>query len=246
MERELVLLHGWGMTRRVWEPVLAGLASTFRIHNLCLPGYAGGAEADAAGNETMTGQDMLDRWTDRVLEEAPAAGWWVGWSLGALVAMNAVLRAPGRVGAAVLVSATPKFTRGDDWDAGVEPGVMHGFLEGMRTNDERTLKRFVLLQAGGLDEARTLAGCAAGGEAGPGVLEAGLRVLEDVDLRARLNGVNVPVRVVHGSEDRIVPPAAGAHLARDVPAGDLVRLDAGHAPFVSRPREFVEAVAAWR
>jgi pimeloyl-ACP methyl ester carboxylesterase len=78
------------------------------------------------------------------------------------------------------------------------------------------------------------------------VLEAGLRVLEGVDLRAGLGAIDVPVRVVHGTRDRVVPVDAGAFVAGGVPDGELLTLDAGHAPFVEHPREFTEAVLAWR
>lgn len=243
--RDLVFLHGWAMTRRVWDAVIPGLGAEFRIHNLALPGYD---DDDPAADRypAMTGPDILDRWSDDCLAGVPAGALWIGWSLGALVVMNAMLRAPARIGAAVLVSATPRFMRAGDWDAGVEPEVMRGFYKGMRSNDDKILRRFVLLQADDRSAIRTLSGCVAGGEVDRSVLEAGLRVLEEVDLRAGLQDIDAPVRVVHGSGDRIVPVAAAAHVAGRIPNAELVTLHAGHAPFVEYPRAFTEMVLAWR
>lgn len=242
--RDLVLLHGWAMTRRVWDAVIPGLEAAFRVHNLALPGYD---DVDPAADRypAMSGREILDQWSDNLSAGVPPGALWIGWSLGALVVMNALRRAPARVRGAVLVSATPRFIRAGDWDAGVEPDVMRGFYEGMRTNDDRTLRRFVLLQADDRSAIRTLSGCVAGGDVDKRALEAGLRVLEEVDLRAELPDINAPVRVVHGAGDRIVPPAAGAHLAERLPNAGLVTLDAGHAPFVECPRAFTEAVLAW-
>lgn len=244
MAGDLVLLHGWGMSRRVWDPVIPGLEAHFRVHNLALPGYAG-ADSDAGRYAAMDGGAILDRWSDECLARAPRGARWIGWSLGALVALNAMLRDPDRIGAAVLVAATPKFLRGDGWEAGVARDVMRGFLEGMRAEDDRTLKRFALLQAGDRRTASALSGCLAGGDVDPRTLEAGLRVLEEVDLRARLDGIRAPLRVVHGVRDRVVPREAGAYVAGHVARGELVELEAGHAPFVERPDAFIEAIDAW-
>lgn len=237
-----MLLHGWAMSPRVWEPVLPALAAEFNVHNLGLPGYKGGPPG-AECDDDPDGQALLDRWSDQCLAGAPAGARWVGWSLGALVALNAMLRSPGAIGDAVLVAATPRFLRGADWDAGIEPRVLREFLEGMRMNDDKTLKRFTLLHSDDRRVARTLAGAA--GAAGPDVLEAGLRVLEEVDLRPRLAEIGTPARVVHGGRDRIIPPAAGAYVADALAHGELFSLDAGHAPFLEQPRAFIEAVRAW-
>lgn len=249
MERDLVLLHGWAMSGRVWEAVTPALSAACRVHNLGLPGYGRIDDRRPTRDGTVDGQTVLDRWSDACLAAAPAGAIWLGWSLGALVVMNAALRSPGRLEAAVLVSATPKFTGEEDWRAGVAPGVMRGFLDALRTNDRRALKRFVMLQAGGSDDIRlarrTLMHSLAGAEVDRTTLEAGLDVLEQVDLRARLGDIDLPVLVVHGAGDRVVPAAAGAWLASRVPSGELVSLDAGHAPFATRPREFSEAVLEW-
>ncbi|MDZ7842491.1 MAG: alpha/beta fold hydrolase [Gammaproteobacteria bacterium] len=244
MTRDLMLLHGWAVTGRVWESVIPELATAFRVHNPGLPGY-GGTDPNAGRYGALSGQAILDLWSDECLARFPGGATWVGWSLGALVTLNAMLRSPGAIAAAVLVSATPRFLRGDDWAPGVDTHVMRGFLEGMRSNDEKTLRRFTLLQSDDRRTSRALRACVAGGGAVP-VLEAGLRVLEEADLRPELGRIDVPVRVVHGARDRIVPPAAGAWLAAHVAGGESVTLDAGHAPFVECPREFTEAVLQWR
>lgn len=241
--RDLVLLHGWAMTTRVWEPVLDALSASYRVHNLPLPGYPGPTGGSEAGGEA------LDDWSDQCLAAAPAGAIWVAWSLGALVALNAALRSPGALARLILVAATPKFVASGDWEAGIDRRVLRDFMNGIESGDDKTLKRFVSLQAGGSDDARGLSrwlsSCIVDDRVQGGALRAGLRVLEDTDLRPRLVAVRTPVRVIHGGGDRIVPFAAGAYVAGQAPGGDLVRLETGHAPFVTRPEAFVEAVRSW-
>ncbi|MBS1270316.1 MAG: Pimeloyl-[acyl-carrier protein] methyl ester esterase [Gammaproteobacteria bacterium] len=249
MGQDLVLLHGWAMTRRVWEPVMPGLAGTYRVHNLSLPGYGGVHARKAERYKTMGAGEILDQWSDECLAAVPAGAIWIGWSLGAMIVMNAVLHAAGTIQAAILVSATPKFTRDEGWDAGAERCVMRQILDGIRTDDRKVLQRFVLLQAGASDDARRLARvlstCIVGSDTRIAALEAGLRVLEQVDLRFELSRLDVPVRVIHGAEDRITPLAAGAYVADRVPSGDLWQFDTGHAPFITRPELFVRAACGW-
>lgn len=247
--KNLVLLHGWGMSRRVWESVIPGLSEGFLVHNLNLPGYGidNGSGTDER-YQSMSPGDILDDWSDKCLSAAPSGAIWMGWSLGAMVAMNAVSRAPGEIEALILVSATPKFVKSGDWENGAEDHVMRGFLNGFRTEYSKTLRRFMFLQAGDAIEARRLAGrltdALADETCEASVLESGLDVLEQVDLRPVLHRIDVPVRIVHGRADRIVPYTAGAYLAGNLQTGELISLDTGHAPFVTQPREFLAAVQA--
>jgi len=248
--RELVLVHGWGMARSVWAPLLRWLEGGFRVHNLALPGYPGGPACPRAETEALAPGPLLDHWSDSLLARAPAGAIWVGWSLGALATINALLRAPGAIAAAVLVAATPRFTRGAGWPDGVAPDTLQAFREGMQSNEQTALKRFALLHAGGGDAPRTLARTlmadTAFAHVDRRVLHAGLRVLEGVDLRDSVGAIDARVRLVHGAGDRIVPPGASAWLAARLPAAGRVVLDTGHAPFVSRPRAFAEQALAWR
>jgi len=247
--RDLLLLHGWGMDRRVWEPVLPELSGPCRVHNLGLPGYPGSCIPLPAATEPMTGQSLLDHWSDRYLAAAPAGAVWLGWSLGAMIVMNAALRSPGAMKAAILVAPTPRFIAGDGWDAGVAPGVIRDFLDSVRAGDRGILRRFVLLQArdsgSGGETASILGACLADRTIQDSVLEAGLTVLAQVDLRRRLEELNLPVLVIHGEADRVVPAVAGAWIADRVPRGELVSMPTGHAPFVAKPREFAKKVLAW-
>lgn len=247
--RDLVLLHGWAMSRGIWDPVIPALEPGFRVHNLDLPGYGADNGADLECYRSMAPDEILDEWSDRSLAAVPSGAVWMGWSLGAMVALNAARRTTGGIEALVLVSATPKFMRSDDWDSGVDRETMHDFLEGFRTNHPKTLTRFALLQASDTGDARRLAGtlhrCLTGAACDPAVMELGLAVLEQVDLRGVLREIEMPVRLIHGRHDRIVPHAAGAYLADHLPRGELVSLNAGHAPFVTQPSEFLEALPAW-
>ncbi|MDF9747363.1 alpha/beta fold hydrolase [Natrinema salsiterrestre] len=67
--------------------------------------------------------------------------------------------------------------------------------------------------------------------------EAQTAALEGFDATEWLVEVTQPTRVIHGTADELVPPAAGRELARGLPRGEFTGLEgAGHLCFVERSR----------
>src|SRR5262249_11943544 len=95
----VVLLHGFGLDRRMWAPQ-AGLASQFLLVTYDLRGF--GESAPMAPGVAYTHAGDLFALLDRLsLGEAAL----VGQSLGGLVAMQAAAQDPDRVKALVLLDA---------------------------------------------------------------------------------------------------------------------------------------------
>jgi pimeloyl-[acyl-carrier protein] methyl ester esterase len=239
---DLVLVHGWGLHGGIWGDLPARLAQHFRVTTLDLPGH---------GRSRTDGESpSLDAFTDSVAELCPAPAIWLGWSLGGLIALQAALRHPHKVAKLVLIGTTPKFVQAPDWPHAMPVATFADFSRGLIQDYRATLLRFLSLQTGNSESARALlkqlrAGMFAHGEPQPEALAAGLAILEQTDLRARLAEIQVPALVVHGSYDRLVPAAAGEYLAAHLPQARLLRLEgAGHAPFLSHAAEFADAVRA--
>jgi pimeloyl-ACP methyl ester carboxylesterase len=65
----------------------------------------------------------------------------------------------------------------------------------------------------------------------------------DPHLGKWLHRIEVPVQLVWGEADRILPPAFANELKRLLPRAELhVIKDAGHLPHVEKPQEFCELV----
>jgi pimeloyl-ACP methyl ester carboxylesterase len=64
-----------------------------------------------------------------------------------------------------------------------------------------------------------------------------------VDLPARLDELQMPLLVITGDDDRIVPTEQSLRLAGEIPGADLAVLPAcGHVPQEECPAAFLEAV----
>ncbi|MEY6434091.1 pimeloyl-ACP methyl ester esterase BioH [Thioalkalicoccus limnaeus] len=238
---DLVLIHGWGMNNGVWAGLPAPLEGHWRQHRIALPGH-GGSRFDPAWRD-------LDAWAEACLATAPPRAVWLGWSLGGLVALAAAGLAPERVAGLVLVTATPRFTRGEDWPSAMPVGTLDQFQANLLTDPVGTLERFLALQVRASDQARATLRhlrAAVGGypPPQPEALEVGLALLRGSDLRETLPRLPGPSLWLFGERDTLVPAALAPSIPRLWPSARVAHVPgAGHAPFLSHPRESAAAVA---
>ncbi len=228
--RDVVFLHGWGFTARVWDDLAARLVPRFRAHVIDLPGYGAAPACDPYTLEAMAAA---------VARAAPRRCHVVGWSLGGAVALEWARRAPRQVRRLALIAATPCFTRRLGWPCATAPAVLQDFACALKEDRSGQFARFLAAQTKGdarVKRAARLARQASAAGAPDAVLQAGLAVLARTDLRRELREVRQPALVLHGARDRVVPPGAGRRLAAALPDARFRLLRAcAHGPFLSQP-----------
>lgn len=232
---DIVMIHGWGLHGGAWGALPAHLAGRFRVTVVDLPGH---------GRSPRRAPLRLDTLAAAVAERLDGPAVWLGWSLGALVALSAALQFPDKVQKLVLTGATPRFTRATDWPQAMGAELLEQFAAELQADYQATLQRFLSLQVGGADGAHaTLRALRTEllrhGVPDAAALREGLMILLHADLRARLSEIGVPVRIIHGGRDRLSFPEAARELATRLPHARLDMIaGAGHAPFLSHTREF--------
>lgn len=238
----LVLLHGWGLHSGVWAPVESLLARHFELVMVDLPGHGSSPPLPADAG--------LEQYAEAVAAAAPRGAAWLGWSLGGQVALAAAL-AGHRISQLVLVATTPRFVAGPDWPCGMARATLAEFASALEADHGRCVREFLTLQLRGDRRAATLLGklrAVLGERAGPdpGALQAGLGILDTTDLRDRLGGIEQPALVVAGERDRLTPAEASRRLAAALPGGRFLQFQgAAHAPFLTHPEPFCEAVTSF-
>lgn len=239
----LVLLHGWAMHGGLFAALVPALARRFRVHVVDLPGHGHSAPVAAYSLDALVGT-LAQRFAR---EETPLAI--LGWSLGGTIALRWARLESDRVTRLVLVSTTPRFVAAADWAPAMNEATLRRFGDELRVAYRLTLQRFLSLQVQGSDEGRAALGelrqqLFARGEPAPAALAAALEVLATADLRDDVPGIAATALIVTGDRDALTPSAAGAWLARTMPAARHVDIaGAAHAPFLSHRVEFDAAVA---
>ena len=80
-------------------------------------------------------------------------------------------------------------------------------------------------------------------EATPAALDAGLTLLESVDLRSEITSLKCPVLNMYGRLDSLVPVAAAESINALIPdSRRVIFSQAAHTPFISHPQLFAEAL----
>lgn len=236
----LALLHGWALNSHVWDDLVPQLAEEFTVVCIDLPGH--GASAWSPGFHD------LGSLAETLAPEILPGSVLLGWSLGALAALQLAISRPRGVRALITVAGTPKFLRSADWLEGIDPDVLLEFADHLRVDFEPTVREFLALQVRGDDRAtqtlrRLRRDLLAHGPPDHRALEAGLEILRGSDLRERLARIQAPALVIAGERDRLTPPGASHALAAALPRAQFHLVSgAAHAPFLSQPQEFLREV----
>jgi len=180
--------------------------------------------------------------------EAAEDTWLAGWSLGGLIAMLACLGPRRRPRGLALIASSPCFTRRDHWPHGVDDRLVEQMAAEVKIAPERVLARFLALEVQGSSSAaadlRMLKASALRyGPPEAGALAGGLALLRQTDLSENLAGLDLPVVVIGGRRDRLIPWSALEATVAALPEGRLVAIPgAAHAPFLARPDAVADAI----
>lgn len=254
-EPAVVLLHGFGASTFSWRDVVDGLGRTRRTLAFDRPAFG------------LTERPMPESWegenpytpefaADLTIGLLDALGIsravLVGHSAGAAVAVLAAARHPGRVAGLVLEAPA----------VGGPTGPTGSPLPGWLLRSPQLRRVGPRLVRGIADRAPELLRRAwhDGWRVTPGVIEGYRLPLRAIDwdralweysaagkrsdAAELLRQLDLPVLVVTGDDDRLVPPEASRRVAALRPGIELIEMkDTGHIPHEERPAEFLAAIA---
>ena len=172
----------------------------------------------------------------------------IGWSMGGLYATEIVRQHPARFERLILVCCNPCFVHRADWSCAVKESVFDAFADDLAKGWSATIRRFLSLQMLGDKNARPLIRdlvmkIQSAGEPDAEVLRYGLNLLKTYDSRSVLANIEIPVEVILGKRDALIP----ASLAKEIPKiNPRIQVElianAAHAPFLSHLDHFISLI----
>ncbi len=232
----LVLLHSLLSDRDSFARIRGPLAEHYRVIIPDLPGFG--------GSKPVT--DGLGAVADRVAEFAreAAAGQRpivLGNGYGGFVALQMAIRHPDLARGLVLADAGAAFS--EPGRAAFRAMAAAAAEKGLPAVADTAMRRLFApeFQAAEPDLMRDRRAAFLGTD--PTVFGAACAALATLDLRGRLNEVEVPVLVMVGENDEATPPAMSQELAAGLPNARLVTLSGcAHVPQLQDPGRFLEAL----
>lgn len=249
----LVLVHGSNASLHTWQPWVEELGDTYRIVSMDLPGHGltGRVPDDDYTREGMAA--FVNELMDALHVERFAIA---GNSMGGGVAALYTLEHSERVSALILVdSAGIPVERNDDEvplafriasmpvisnvmryvlpRSLVEEGVRKVFVDQSKVTDEMVARYYDLsLHEGNRDATR--------------MRFASNATRDEAAFAARLGEIRVPVLIVWGDKDGLIPVSAAHEFKARIPQAELVIFEnVGHVPMEETAEESATAVRAF-
>lgn len=229
----LVLVGSLGSDLHVWDPVVDGLARSFRVIRVDKRGH--GASDAPPGDYTLErlGRDVL-----AVADDAGAERFhYAGVSIGGMIGMWLAENAPQRLHRMVLSNTTARVDAAvyDDRIAAVRRDGMAGLVDTLigrwftagyaqRHPEHHAKVRQALLSIDPVG----YAGCCA--------------AIRDMTVADGLGGIRVPTLVIAGTLDQSTPPEEGRRIAAAIPGARCLELPTPHLSHPEQPERFVAEV----
>jgi pyruvate dehydrogenase E2 component (dihydrolipoamide acetyltransferase) len=232
----LVLVHGFGGDLNAWmfnQPALAGRR---RVVAVDLPGHGGAEKQVGAGDVDLFATAVADVLAALGLDRAHL----VGHSMGGAIAIAVAQRHPERVASLTLLST-----------AGLGPEIDGAFIDGFVKAQRRREMQQVL--AGLVHDPALISRVMIEETLRTKRLDGVQAALETIarawfpdgrqalDLRPALAALDMPVQIVWGRDDRIIPAAHAEALAGRLPVHILG--DVGHLPQMEKAGEVNRLIA---
>jgi pimeloyl-ACP methyl ester carboxylesterase len=235
----LLLLHGLGDSLAGWAQVIGPLARAHRVHLLDLPGHGLSARPPDFRFETLVA--AVRSYVEGALETRAAIGaragtgpTVVGHSLGGWIAL--------RLARTLELSGLQLINPGG---ALMDRALWEPFRALVSAKDRAGVNRYLAAAfhraplALRLFPGEVIAAMEA--ESARGILDA--VVEQDFLTEAELAAVRVPVRLIWGARDRLLPAGTREFFHRGLPHADFVELPAtGHLPHLESPRALARAL----
>ncbi len=169
----------------------------------------------------------------------------IGWSLGGNLLLSLALEKPERLKGIVLIGSTPSYVKRVNFSYGQSKSVVRRMRIDLGVDFHGTMGRFYQTNFSDLEKND--------GEYQTYIdrlkktreslneddMIRALDALAEENLTEDISSINFPTLLVHGSLDIVCPVGASRYLMDKLPEAELKIIEgAGHAPFLTRPKEF--------
>lgn len=236
----LLLIHGFPLSSQMWAPQLEDLDEFVRV---IAPDLRGHGQSDSVSGDYSIGM-LADDCADLLGHLNITTPFVVcGLSMGGYIALEFYRRYPDLV-AGLILASTRAGADSEEGKAGRDKAADLARTEGATAVSEGMLLKMLAPQNSETDEelveyVREVMSTASLN----GVVGALAAMRDRIDSTPMLGDIDVPVLIIHGADDQLIPVTEAEAMYKAIPDSELVILpDAGHLPNLEQPDMFNDAV----
>lgn len=225
-----ILLTGWGMESPVWYP----LCEKFREK-------ADFSFIEWRGIDSIA--EIKERVVKKIVSKREQSFILLGWSMGALAAIDVAAEYPSSIKRLILFGGTSRFTESDGYAAGWNPRVVQMLKRRLQRDKQGTLIDFYRMmfspdeQKAGIQDQflQHIIQKHFQGDETSSLLH-GLDYLIENDFRNNLHHINAPLLLIHGANDIVCPSTASEYIAQYAGGPTILKImsGVGHVPFFTK------------
>jgi pimeloyl-ACP methyl ester carboxylesterase len=236
----LFLIHGYPLSRALWEPQTAGLADVARVLALDLRGHGGSDPGPGPYSMSVLADDCRGFLDALGIARPVVLG---GLSMGGYVAFEFYRKYPQRI-AGLILAATRAGADSPEAKANRDKAATTAREKGVGAIVETMLPK-ILSQRSFQTRPELVTHVREMMASTPLAAVLGdLAAMRDrADSTAMLAQIDKPTLILHGADDQLIPPAEAQAAGAAIPDARLQILpDAGHLLNLEQPEPFNEAV----
>lgn len=238
--KPIVFLHGWAGSGDVWDYQVLDLAGSYRCITVDLRGHGASDKPWGDYDYELFVRDLDALILGLDLRDVTL----VGWSMGGHIGLKYAHMHPERVGRLVITGSGPRFWQAPDAPFGTPPEQVEGLIDAIRLARTETVAG---LYANNFHRADLKATedlfIQIGLKVPAFVGVSSFRSLIDVDMRAHLPAIQVPVAIFSGRHDLIWDPRWSEEAHRLLPNASLTYFEnSGHVAFIENRAEWNAAL----
>jgi len=234
----VVFIHGFGADLNAWMFIQSALAETRRAITLDLPGHGASTKEVGDGDPDVMVASVIDALAALAIERAHL----VGHSMGGAIALSIAARHPERVTTLSLIASAGLGSE-------INAAFIGGFVRTQRRREAVEVLNLLVRDPALVSRAmvedflryKRFDGVAAALETIAHAWFPDGR--QAVDLSAGLDGLAMPVQLIWGADDRIIPVAHAEAFASRLPVHIIA--NAGHLPHMEKSREVNRLLAGF-
>jgi len=236
----VLLVHGWGTTSRIWDPVVAELSREARVITFDLRGHGKSEVLNVRHDVETFASDIQLVISELSLSEVVLCG----WDLGAQAALLYAARGASGLRGMVLASTMPFYLDISPKTTNWNKEFLTELAELASLPRPVFLKNYLSRYFSRQPHDEVVDWLVSLGLEVPAWVSADCSASQfSIDLRPALGSIGVSTLVIHGRKDQICTFEAAEYLNEALPNSQLAAFDdSGHLPQLEERRRFVDEV----